>query len=243
VVSGQRCLHCGFPNNPDEVRCADCGEALHRPAAAAPAPGNPLGQTLIQHLPIILTGAVILLGLLAHACSSPPDQITETVTVAQVETHPDAFVRYPRGVQVATVAVTGTTTLHADYAEDWCGTSRRTWCRKITGYSSIDVTGGRVARLFTTSDNLSQVLAWYRRELTRRGWTVPVAGSSSGLSLTLFTRSSGLPGSRQPEEFTIYTGDPQWVSSFGGGSWSRSSRARTLFATRYTLYPVGTKQY
>lgn len=164
------------------------------------------------------------------------DRTTATVTPAQVHAHPEATLLYPHGTLVATRAMTGTTILIARYQNYGCSYRN---CHTFIGYDSPRVNGGYVSRLFATGDGPSQVLAWYRHEMARRGWTLGALRHSRDMDLTRFIQVGQLPDSCQPDDFVLYTGQPRAVSAIVGKpvAVAHPSRRQTLFSTRYTLYP------
>ena len=248
-----QCPVCGYPNGPGVEECEDCGQPLPAPTASrldpverAETPGGMArGQTLML---IGVLGVVALAAISVWIVSLAGGDGTETITItiAQVRARPEAQLTYPRGLQVATEALTGTTTLQGQYAQGSCGIRHPHSCRQgITGYASTDVSGGTAGRLFTTDDDVARVLAWYTQYLVRRGWTAYPRRSESNppLAVAPFRRGTGPQESDHPEEFAIYTGDPLLVKAFGGGLGRKAPVAHTVFSTVYTLYPPGTVIY
>jgi hypothetical protein len=232
------CPHCGNAIGPNLVKCDTCAEALPAPVGGRTSAPRKRHMLVAWAAGLACLLAPFLLGY--FFMNRAADQVTETVTIAQVYAHPEAHLIYAGGVQEATGAMTGTTTMHALTSASRCGNAGRQICHTVSGYAATIVNGGTVSRLIATSDGLSRVFAWYRHDLIGRGWTADPVRSDSTLTITPFHRNTGLVGSNQLETLHVYSGDPNQVTDFGGGAGSRPPRAHTLVATVYTLYPVGT---
>jgi hypothetical protein len=230
------CTHCNNAIGPTLVGGDNCREAVPASLGGWASGKARMRVTLAAGLACML--ALFLLGYFFMNRSA--DQVTETVTIAQVYAHPEAHLIYAGGVQEATEAMTGTTTMHALTRAYRCGTAGRQICHTVSGYAATIVNGGTVSRLIATADSLSRVFAWYRHELVGRGWIIDPVRSDSTLTITPFHRNTVPAGSNQLETLHVYSGDPNQVTDFGGGAGSKPPRAHTLIATVYTLYPVGT---
>jgi hypothetical protein len=167
--------------------------------------------------------------------------MTVRVTQAAVLHQEGAVVRYPASLLLGRKIAAGVTTLQAQYHNV---PGPRGGTQHFDGYDGTPVPG-TASLLLAAAARWTTIATWYQHRLLSHGWcrahpSSMDLGEAGTVRVETYTHGDGW-GSAQVETFVLYSGSPGAVTLLSGLAPRSPVRAgRTLFATRYSLYPSGT---